>query len=101
MQVGIEMRHITAGLAGGITPLVVETLSRVFRLASRDQFHLFGTIFNQDLFLEQFPNVRKHSLPFPNYWQGVEHFLDAESIDVLFRCYPADDPLEFPLSKQV
>jgi len=101
MRIGIEMRHITAGVAGGITPLVVETLSRVFQLAPRDQFHLFGTIFNQDLFSDQFPNVRRYSLPFPNYWQHVERFLNTEVIDVLFRCYPADDPLEFPLSKQV
>jgi glycosyltransferase involved in cell wall biosynthesis len=101
MRVGLEMRHISAGACGGITPLLAETLSRVFELAPRDHFYFFGTIFNQDLFSNQFSNLHKYSLPLYNYWENLESLLATTKIDVLFRGFPVDDKLSFPLNKQV
>src|SRR5262245_44332079 len=101
MRIGIEARYITEGVSGGITPLVVETFSRVFELAPTDHFYFFGTIFNQNLFLDRFPNLRKYSLPLPIYWKSVESLLMNEKVDVLFRSFPADDTLSFPLRKQI
>src|SRR6266508_212231 len=101
MRVGIEARHITEGGSGGITPLLVETFSRVFEVAPRDHFYFFGTIFNQDLFSDRWPNFQKYSLPLPTYWSSVESLLANEKVDVLFRSFPVDDTLSFPLHKQV
>src|SRR5262245_41118792 len=101
MRVGLEMRHISAGASGGITPLLAETLSRVFNLAPCDRFCFFGTMFNQDLVSNQFSNVQKYSLPFTTYWERLEPLLAAIKIDVLFRGFPVDDKLSFPLHKQV
>jgi glycosyltransferase involved in cell wall biosynthesis len=101
MRVGLEMRYVSEGACGGITPLLAETLSRLFDLAPRDEFYFFGTMFNQDLFSNQFPNLRKYSLPLAAYWERLESLLATTKIDVLFRGFPVDDELSFPLYKQV
>ena len=101
MRVGLEMRYISEGACGGITPLLAETLSRVFDIAPPDEFHFFGTMFNQDLFSNEFPNLRKYSLPLAAYWERLDSLLATTKIDVLFRGFPVDDELSFPLHKQV
>jgi glycosyltransferase involved in cell wall biosynthesis len=101
MRVGLEMRYISEGACGGITPLLAQTLSRVFDLAPRDEFYFFGTMFNQDLFSNQFPNLRKYSLPLAAYWERLESLLGTTKIDVLLRGFPVDDELSFALHKQV
>jgi len=58
-------------------------------------------MFNQDLFSNQFPNLRKYSLPLAAYWERLESLLGTTKIDVLFRGFPVDDELSFPLHKQV
>ena len=72
MRVGLEMRHISEGACGGITPLLAETLSRIFDLAPRDQFYFFGTMFNQELFSNRFPSLQKYSVPLVTYWERLE-----------------------------
>ena len=42
-----------------------------------------------------------HSVPLPTYWSSVESLLANEKVDVLFRCFPVEDTLSFPLRKQV
>ena len=101
MRVGLEMRYISEGACGGVTPLLAETLSRIFDVAPRDQFYFFGTMFNQDLFSNRFPNLQKYSLPLAAYWERLESLLATTKIDVLFRGFPVDDKLSFPLHKQV
>jgi glycosyltransferase involved in cell wall biosynthesis len=101
MRVGLEMRYISEGACGGITPLLAETLSRVFDFAPDDQFYFFGTMFNQDLFSNRFPNLQKYSLPLSTYWESLDSLLVTKKIDVLFRGFPVDDKLSFPLHKQV
>jgi glycosyltransferase involved in cell wall biosynthesis len=101
MRIGLEMRGISEGACGGITPLLAETLSRVFDLAPHDEFYFFGTMFNQDLLSNQFPNLRKYSLPLATYWERLESLLATTKIDVLLRGFPVDDELNFPLHKQV
>ena len=82
MRVGLEMRYISEGACGGITPLLAETLSRVFDIAPPDEFHFFGTMFNQDLFSNEFPNLRKYSLPLAAYWERLDSLLATTKIDV-------------------
>ena len=99
--VAVDLRYLTEEASGGITPLVVHTLSRVFAMAPRDQFYLLGTIFNQDLFADGLFNVRKFSLPLSSYWSDADALLTQHGINVLFRSYPVADSLKFPLRKQI
>jgi glycosyltransferase involved in cell wall biosynthesis len=101
MHVAIDLRYITEEASGGITPLLTNTLSRVFTMAPHDQFYLLGTIFNQGLFADGLSNVQKFSLPLSTYWSAVETLLTEHEIDVLFRSFPVADPLKFPLRKQI
>jgi len=101
MRIGIDMRHVVRNSSGGITPLLIETLTRLFATSTDDQFYFFGTIFNQDLFPKKFPNVTSFSLPMPPYWARLDNILHREGIDVLFRSFPAADTLGFPLRKQI
>jgi glycosyltransferase involved in cell wall biosynthesis len=94
------MRYLTREASGGITPHVVHTLSRAFAMAPHDQFYLLGTIFNQDLFADDLPNVQKFSLPLASYWSAAEELFSQHGIDVLFRSFPVADTLKFPLRKQ-
>jgi glycosyltransferase involved in cell wall biosynthesis len=100
-RIAIDLRYLTEGASGGITPLVVQTLSQVFPTAPRDQFYLLGTIFNQDLFADDLSNVRKFSLPLSSYWSDADALLTQHGIDVLFRSYPIADSLKYPLRKQI
>jgi hypothetical protein len=59
-----------------------ERLSRAFATAPRDQFYLLGTIFNQDLFADDLPNVRKFSLPLSSYWSAAEALLTRLRSDI-------------------
>ena len=72
MRVGLDMRQIAMGGSGGIAHLLAKMLPHVFELAPNDQFYFFGTIFNQDLFPDKFPNVRKFSIPLPEFWTEIE-----------------------------
>ena len=101
LRVAVDLRYLTEKASGGITPLVVHTLSHVFATAPRDQFYLLGTIFNQDLFADGLSNVRKFSLPLSSYWSDADALLTQHGIDVLFRSYPVADSLTFPLRKQI
>ena len=67
----------------------------------RGQFYFFGTMFNQDLFSNRFPNLQKYSLPLAIYWEKLNSLLETTKINVLFRGFPVDDKLSFPLHKQV
>src|SRR5439155_5466559 len=101
LRIAVDLRYLTEDASGGITPLVVHTLSRAFATAPRDQFYLLGTIFNQDLFADDLSNVQKFSLPLSSYWSAAEAALTQHGIDVLFRSFPVADSLKFPLRKQI
>src|SRR5438552_4787760 len=101
LRIAVDLRYLTEDASGGITPLVVHTLSRAFATAPRDQFYLLGTIFNQELFADDLFNVQKFSLPLSSYWSAAEAALTQHGIDVLFRSFPVADSLKFPLRKQI
>src|SRR5438105_12731728 len=101
LRIAVDLRYLTRDASGGITPLVVHTLSRAFAMAPRDRFYLLGTIFNQDLFADVLSNVQKFSVPLSSYWSAAEELLSQHGIDVLFRSFPVADSLKFPLRKQI
>lgn len=101
LRVGIDLRHITRGASGGIAPQITETFRALIRSCPDWQFHIFGTMFNQDLVPVSAPNVTHYTLPLGNFYPSLQGVLDAEDIDVLYRPFPNEDELTFPLHKQV
>lgn len=101
LKVGFDLRHITRGASGGITPLIAETVKALHGLAPDMHLHVFGTMFNRDVIDITASNVVHHTLPLHGYYATLQALLDAETIDVLFRAFPNDDELTFPLSRQI
>ena len=99
--VGIDLRHITRGASGGITPLIAETVKALHKLAPRLELHIFGTMFNQDVIEIKGDAVTHHTLPLQNYYQALQQVIDKNGIDVLLRAFPNDDDLAFPLNRQI
>jgi len=75
-------------------------LSRLVASRPDHQFHLLGTMFNCDI-LGECANLVSHSFPLSSFWRDSEALLARERIDVLFRSYPVEDPLTFPVGRQV
>jgi glycosyltransferase involved in cell wall biosynthesis len=100
VRIGIEIRHIVEEQTGGITPLLHGSFEALSRSAPDHQFYFFGTIFNRRL-PNKGSNIHSYSLPLGSYWDSLEALLVSEQIDVLFRSYPVDDSLKFPLERQV
>ncbi|HYE37787.1 glycosyltransferase [Methylocaldum sp.] len=101
MKIGIELRNITLGEAGGITQLLKGVLDQLFSMHPEEEFFVFCTIFNRGLLEPNRNNVKFITVPAANYWEAVDRILDEEKIQVLFRSYPAEDTFVFPLEKQV
>lgn len=101
LKVGIDLRYITSGASGGVAPQITETFRALILQQPDWRFHVFGTMFNQDLVPAASPNVVHYSLPLDTYYPDQQAILDAEAIDVLYRPFPNEDELTFPLSKQI
>jgi len=102
MKIGIELRQITRlGNSGGMAVLVRELLRAMFALPSGHEFVVFGTIFNRGLLPAVPPNVRVVTLPLRNYVGELNGLARAHAVDVLFRTFPLEEELEFPLARQV
>ena len=101
MKIGIELRHVTLGHAGGISQLLKGVLQELIASATLHEFIVFCTIFNRSLVACDADNVRFMSLPLHSFLGEVDRICDEENIDVLFRSYPMEDNLRFPLSKQI
>ena len=99
--VGIDLRHITRGASGGITPLIAETVKALHQLAPQLELHVFGTMFNQDVIEIEGDTVTHHTLPLENYYAALQREIDTHGINVLLRAFPNDDKLTFPLSRQI
>jgi glycosyltransferase involved in cell wall biosynthesis len=77
---------------------VLETL---FMEDPAPEYHLFTTIFNRGL-LDNVPNhVHVYTFPTDQYTKSMARTLQDQGIDILFRGYPIEDELDFPLERQV
>ena len=101
MRIGVELRYIVAGHAGGIVPLLKGLLEAVFEKYPEHQFFVFCTIYNRNLLKAGWKHVDFLTLSQGAYWQELDQICSDRGIDVLFRSYPADDSLSFPMSKQI
>jgi glycosyltransferase involved in cell wall biosynthesis/SAM-dependent methyltransferase len=102
--IGVDLRHVALGPAGGVAQLVAGVLSTAFRLFPRHRFVLFCTIFNRSL-LERLPvNVEARVLPTRSYYAALGASIRAggvDELDVLVRTYPEEVDLDFPVARQI
>lgn len=101
IRVGVEMRHITRGVSGGIVPHLVGILAKLFERRTDLDFVVFSTVFNHGLLAREFPNVEVLTLSIDHYFDELGHLVHEYDVDVLFRSYPTVEQVEFPYERQI
>lgn len=101
MRIGIEMRQVALGTAGGISLLLKGVLENLFQRHPEHDYTVFCTVFNRGL-LDNLPTqVEVLTLPAQFYLTEVDRMARDRDLDVLFRAYPVEHRLDFPLKKQI
>ena len=101
MKIGVELRQIAVGSTGGISVHLKGILETLFSRYPNHEFILFSTIFNRGL-LESIPDhVKVLTIPTFSFFSEMDQTCTEEGIQILFRSYPMEEDLNFPLSKQV
>jgi glycosyltransferase involved in cell wall biosynthesis len=101
MRIGIDFRPLIIGASGGISQLVKGVCEHMFDLYDNHYFVVFCTPFNRGLIEYIGDHVKYLVLPLSTYFQQLDKIAEEESLDVLFRSYPIEDDLKFPLTKQI
>jgi glycosyltransferase involved in cell wall biosynthesis len=101
MKIGIEMRLVSLGGAGGIAQLLRGVLRPMFVRHPRHEFVCFTTVFNRSLLGEVPGNVEFHTLPLGSYFDDVGRLCKEKDVDVLFRGYPLEQKVDYPQHRQV
>jgi glycosyltransferase involved in cell wall biosynthesis len=101
MKIGIEMRGVTLGNAGGIAMLLRGLLRTLFERNPQHEFVCFDTVFNRGLIGRAPANVERNTLSLSSYFDEVGKLCADKKVDVLFRGYPLEQHVDFPLCRQV
>ena len=101
MKIGVDLRQVCLAASDGITQLVQGVFEAAFGRYSEHQFLVFCTPFNRSLLAGDATHVRYFSLSIASYFQDLDHIALEEDLQVLFRSFPMEDPLQFPMRKQI
>jgi glycosyltransferase involved in cell wall biosynthesis len=101
MKIGIEIRQATLGHAGGIALLLKGLLETLFQRHPEHRYVVYTTVFNRALLDGAPAEVQFRTLPIRNYTTELDRLAAEEGLDVLFRGYPMEPPLAFPLRQQL
>ena len=101
MNIGVDLRHVSLGVSGGIAQLVQGVFEAVFDQYPEHKFLVFCTPFNRSLLARDAGHVRYFTLSIVNYFRGLDRIAVEEDMQVLFRSYPMEDTLQFPMWKQI
>ena len=101
MNIGIDLRQIVLGAGGGISQQVKGICEHLFALHPEHHYFVFSTPFNRSLLDYEAAHVRFFSLTIPDYFEEVDRIATEKNIHVLFRTYPMEDNLQFPLCRQI
>src|SRR6516162_4159005 len=101
MRIGIELRRITLGNAGGMAFLLKWLLETLFRNHPEHHYTVYGTVFNRALLQHCPDNVRFKTLDLAADLAQIDHDGRAGEFDVLFRSYPHLANLTFPAQRQI
>jgi len=101
MKIGVDLRQVCLAASDGITQLVQGVFEAAFGRYPEHQFLVFCTPFNRSLLAGDATHVRYFSLSIASYFQDLDHIALEEDLQVLFRSFPMEDPLQFPMRKQI
>ena len=101
MKIGVDLRQVCLAASDGITQLVQGVFEAAFDRYSEHQFLVFCTPFNRSLLARDAKHVRYFSLSIASYFQDLDRIAAEEDLQVLFRSYPMEDTLQFPMRKQI
>ena len=101
MKIGVDLRQVCLGASDGITQLVQGVFEAAFDRYSEHQFLVFCTPFNRSLLACDAEHVRYFSLSIASYFLDLDRIAAEEDLQVLFRSYPMEDTLQFPMRKQI
>jgi glycosyltransferase involved in cell wall biosynthesis len=101
MKIGIDLRQLILEASGGISQHLKGICEHMFALHPDHRFLVFCTPFNRSLLDYEAEHVRYFSLPIATYFQDLDRIATEERLHVLFRAYPMEDSLHFPLRKQI
>ncbi|HHT0592306.1 TPA: glycosyltransferase [Legionella anisa] len=101
MIIGIELRQLVIGASGGISQLVKGVCESMFVLYPEHQFLVFCTPFNRAMLESHSENIRFLTLSSATFFSDLDRIAVENNLDVLFRTYPMEDTLQFPLNKQI
>ena len=101
LTIGVDLRQLVIGASGGISQLTKGVLEQLFSIYSESRFIVFCTPFNRSLIEYEGENVTFYSLPTFSYINQMDSIAVSEKVDVLFRAYPMEDNLKFPMGKQI
>jgi glycosyltransferase involved in cell wall biosynthesis len=101
MRIGVELFDIAEGQTGGVVPLLQGVFECLFAGWPGCEVTLFGTSANAGLFPSLPQNVRQLSLPREGFYPLLDVYAGNLGLDVLFRSFPGDDELRFPMSRQI
>jgi len=100
MKIGIELRQIVLGSSGGILVHLKGLLKALFSQYRDENFFLFCTIFNREVFEELGGNIEVVTLPTYSFFDEVDRICAEEKIQALFRSYPIEGQLNFPITNR-
>jgi glycosyltransferase involved in cell wall biosynthesis len=101
MKIGVDLRQVCLAASDEITQLIQGVFEAVFDRYSEHQFLVFCTPFNRSLLASDAEHVRYFSLSIASYFQDLDRIAAEEGLQVLFRSYPIEDTLQFPMRKQI
>jgi glycosyltransferase involved in cell wall biosynthesis len=101
MKIGLDIRPLVLGAGGGMSQLVKGVLEHLLRDSSCHEFVIFCTPFNRSLVEAEGEHVSYQTLPIGGYYGALDQALSEGAFDLLFRAYPTEDRLHFPLAKQI
>lgn len=101
MKIAIDLRTVTFGETGGLTQWLQGALGHLIRGDKDNDYLVFGMPYNYHLLDFQAPNLRRVTFSVADYDKRIKDRLDFEKFDVLFRCFPYERDLDFPIHRQV
>ena len=101
VRIGIDIRNVVLGQSGGISQIIIGIFETAFVSLDKYEYVVFGTIFNRQLLYTSLSNVSFFTLPLDTYYRDLDRLLELENIDILFRGYPIEASMVFPVSKQI
>ncbi len=82
-------------------PLLEGVLQQMFLLGQHDHFFVYQTATSYRLPDSLPPHVQCRVLGEVTFWCDLDRAAAQDRIEVLFRCYPSDETIAFPMRRQI